>query len=172
MSNSNSETRFIRWLQPGLTTLLVALALGSILFWLMQISSVSQAAPELRLVDTPVPSPVAAALGRALGADAGVSGSTTNTSTSTNTRTNPGSSALVLAAVIAGGSNQGEALISVNGQKAQFFRTGDPVQPGLYLVQVGLRSASLSATPQGNPTWVLSIAAPVLPAASGSAPTQ
>lgn len=139
------------WTQRGVSLALIALAVGSVMFWAMQVVGISNWVPDLRFAPSnPQPS-VAADLGlaRALGGGASA---------------NPKAASVNLALVAVVNQNgQGVALIAADGQKAQAYQLGDQVQPGRYLIQLGLRSAQLGPDPKGAATEVLNIKVPQLP---------
>jgi general secretion pathway protein C len=117
----------------------------------MQIMGVSHFVPDMRFTRG-APEPLSSAdnaLVRALGG--GPSSLTTRA---------PATLALV---AVVNRNGAGAALIAIDGQKAQIYQPGDPVQPGRYLIKLGLRSAELGPTPQGAATEVLNISVPELP---------
>ena len=139
------------WIQGLITALLSALAVGGAMFWGLQITSMPQAGGDVRWVELPAQPAQAASWTRILGAG----------TAEKNLPEVPANLALV--AVIARGDGGGTALLAAAGQKAQAYQIGDEVQPGRYLLQVGLRSASLGASPKGPATEVLELAVPTLP---------
>ena len=135
----------------ALVAMMVALAGGSAAFWVLQVLALPRQSHDLR-VTPDVPTPAVAAsgqLGRALGVVE-------------PTAAAPAVSNLTLTAVI-GGPHRGVALIAADGQKATPFAPGDEVQPGLYLLRLGQRSAELGHAPQGPTSISLSISVPTLP---------
>jgi hypothetical protein len=117
----------------------------------MQIMSVSHFVPDMRFTSGS-PESLASAdndLARDLG---GGSSALANQAPTT----------LALVAVV-NRNGAGTALIAIEGQKAQAYLPGDQVQPGRYLIKLGLRSAELGPNPQGVATEILSIPVPELP---------
>lgn len=145
------------WLARGLTALLSALAVGSVVFWVLQITAMPQTGSDVRWVGQPPAQAEASRWIRALGQPSVA----------------PAAAAveipLTLVAVIAQagqGGRGGAALIAAAGQKAQTFQVADEVQPGRFLLEVGLRSARLGPSPRGPVTETLELAVPALPSAS------
>ncbi len=98
--------------------------------------------------------PAAASLNRALGAAA-----------SASDRASPPalSSRLTLVGVVRAGSRDGAALIAVDGKAARAVRVGAEVEPGLTLLALEPRRASLGAGPQGPETVALELPRPKAP---------
>ena len=72
-------------------------------------------------------------------------------------------SRLVLVGVVRAGSRDGAALIAVDGKPARSVRLRAEVEPGLYLVSLEARRASLGPDPQGPESLVLELPKPKLP---------
>jgi hypothetical protein len=140
------------WTRRAVTLGLIASMVGGVVFWIMQIMGVSHQVPDLRFTRDSSETFSAvdpSTLAKALGGGAIVA-----------TQQAPASLSLV---AVVNRQGSGAALISIDGQKAQAFQPGDQVQPGRYLIQLGLRSAELGPSPQGAPTEQLSISVPKLP---------
>jgi hypothetical protein len=135
------------------TAALLALAVVSLVFWVLRAGSMTRAETGLRFVATPATPASPERWGRALGA----------TPAATSPAAPAAPSALVLAGVISAGQRNGMALIAVDGQKAQAFEPGQEVQPGRYLVGVGPRVARIGTGPQGPVTETLEMTPPALP---------
>ncbi len=155
MTNSTLQTSAPARPARASALVLVALAVGSLVFWGLRLGSMPQSVPELRFVSTPALAGLTPdGLGRALGAVA----------TPDAAPTVPAArSSLTLAGVMARGQGRGAALISVDGQKAQVFETGQAVQAGLYVLAVEPRVVRLGASPQGPVTDTLELVPPALP---------
>jgi general secretion pathway protein C len=131
------------------TFALAALAAASAAYWVLNGVAVSPSSPMAALIASgpaPVdPQAVARLLG---GGDAGVkSVSAVQASPSRYT----------LTGVVAGRSQAGYALISVDGQPAKPFRVGSPVGDALVLQSVSARSAVLGATREALPALTLDL---------------
>ena len=135
---------------------LAALAVGSAVFWVLQISALPRVVSELRFAPEVDAKPASqpAELAQALGAVA----------TPSAAPVAEDSAALKLVAVV-GAGRQGTALIAFRDQKAQPYDVGTEVRPGLFLVRLGLRSAELGSAPQGATTLTLTLSVPELPKA-------
>lgn len=135
---------------------LLALAVGSLVFWGLRLGSMPQSVPQLRFVTTPGLAALSPdGLGRALGVVAQPDSAPTTAPAAR--------SALSLAGVMARGQGRGAALISIDGQKAQAFETGQEVQAGLYVLAVEPRVVRLGSSPQGPVTDTLTLLPPTLP---------
>ena len=140
------------WAHGLVTALMAALALGGIAYWVLQLSAMPQAGHDARWVDLPQSQSTLAPWGRVLGVS------------DQRTAAPEQAANLSLVAVISAGQG-GMAVIAATGQKAQTYQVGDEVQPGRFLVQVGLRSASLGPSAQGPAQEVLELTVPALPTA-------
>ena len=121
-----------RWIRRAATTVLWALAVGSIVFWGLRLAAPPAAAAYAPLAAAPGPQADPSAVGRALGAvtDAPVA------VVAAPTR-------FTLLGVVAGRSSGGTALIAVDGQPARPFRVGSTVVPGFVLESVSPRRVVL-----------------------------
>ena len=99
-------------------------------------------------------SPTPAAMGRALGAPLGASERAAAPSLSTR---------LSLQGVVRAGSHDGAALIVVDGKPARSVRVGMEVEPGLYLLALEPRRASLGPDPRGGESLSLELPRPKTP---------
>ena len=139
-------------MERGVTAALAGLALGGVVFWVMQILALGRADPHVRFVAEPVAAGEPAPLARILGGD-GVPAVASGSPSST----------LTLVAVIARVTQAGSAMISIDGQKAQPYRPGEEVQAGRHVLELGPRSVALGPTPQGPVVEVLELKIPRLP---------
>ena len=139
-------------MERGVTAALAGLALGGVVFWVMQILALGRTDAVVRFVAEPERGTERTALGSLLGAQAKPS-----------TTAEQPQSALTLVAVIARGLHAGSAMISVNGQKAQAYQPGDEVQPGRYVLELGPRQVGLGPSLQGPVAEVLELKVPKLP---------
>jgi general secretion pathway protein C len=98
--------------------------------------------------------PAAASMGRALGATASPSASASTPALS---------SRLALVGVVRAGSHDGAALITVDGKPARSVRVGTEVEPGVYLLALEPRRASLGPDPRGAETASLELPRPKAP---------
>ena len=73
------------------------------------------------------------------------------------------SSRLSLVGVVRAGARDGAALIAVDGKAARAVRVGAEVEPGLYLLALEPRRASLGADPRGAETLALELPKPTAP---------
>ena len=140
-----------------LVTLMVWAALaGSLTYWLLQWPQAGAArdgvVTPVAGADEQMAAPAAASLSRALGAAA------------TDRVSAPAlSSRLSLVGVVRAGSRDGAALIAVDGKAARPVRVGGEVEPGLYLLALEPRRASLGSAPQGAETVALELPRPKTP---------
>jgi hypothetical protein len=151
MQKARPNALDLTWGHRAVTLGLLALAAGGAMFWVMQIAGVSHFVADMRFT-TGTPNAISTpddGLAKALGG--GASPSPTQAS-----------STLALIAVV-NRNGTGTALIAIDGQKAQAYQPGDQVQPGRFLIRLGLRSAELGANPKGPATEVLNIKVPELP---------
>ncbi|MDI9331629.1 MAG: type II secretion system protein N [Alphaproteobacteria bacterium] len=141
------------WPQRLVTLLLAGLAVGSVVFWGLQISAMPSA-EEVRWVEQ-TKGDAPQAWQRALG----------GTQAQATAPAPVAGSPLTLVAVLARGSQGGMAVIASSGQRGESYRVGDEVQPALVLLEVGLRSVRLGPAVGGPATQVLELAVPVMPVA-------
>lgn len=151
MTNTRFRSPDPIWAQRVVTTVLAGLAVGGVVFWFTQILGLSQSDPNLRFLPEARPTASGAGLGRALGAQA-VAPATAAPKTT-----------LKLVAVIARGTHAGSAMIAIDGQKAEPYQPGDEVQPGRFVVELGLRHVGLGPSPQGPVSETLELVVPQLP---------
>jgi general secretion pathway protein C len=143
-----------------LATLAVWAALASsVAYWVLQwprlevsrdgaASNVSVASDELT-VTAPTPAAMARALGGTGGAD--------------RAATPLMSTRLSLQGVVRAGTREGAALIAVDGKPPRAVRIGAEVEPGLYLLALEPRRASLGPEPNGQESLALELPRPKLP---------
>ncbi|NBU43039.1 MAG: general secretion pathway protein C [Betaproteobacteria bacterium] len=147
----------------GWTVRLVTLAVwaalaGSVTYWVLQWPQAGAAreglVTTLAGADEQIAPPAAASLNRALGAAA----------VGADRVSAPGwSSRLSLVGVVRAGARDGAALIAVDGKAARAVRLGGEVEPGLYLLALEPRRASLGADPRGAETLALELPKPKAP---------
>ena len=136
-----------RWAVRLATLVLWLLAAGSCVYW------------GLRMTPRPAPAAVApperqpfaadpAAIARLLGASP--ASATAQPTVSLASRFN-------LVGVVASRSNQGAALIAVDGKPARPYRVGSPIDEGLVLQSVQSRRAVLAASAGGAPVLTLEL---------------
>ncbi len=153
MSNFTPHASAPARLARGTALALLALTVGSLVFWSLRLGSMPQSVPDLRFVTTTAEGWNPDGLRRALGGVDSLPSTPAPVVRST----------LKLAGVMARGQGQGTALISVDGQKAQAFETGQAVQAGVYLMAVEPRGVRLGTSPQGPVTDTLELLPPALP---------
>jgi general secretion pathway protein C len=133
MRNSN-------WVVPAVTALLWAAAAASAVAWGLRLGAPAAqgqlAGSSYRPPPPADPALVARLLGQAQGSAPAAAAP-------------PLSSRFSLVGVVAGRSQQGAALISVDGRPAKPFRVGSFVDEGLVLQSVQQRRAVLAASPDG-----------------------
>ena len=147
----------------GWTVRLVTLAVwaalaGSVTYWVLQCPQTGAAreglVTTLAGADEQTAPPAAASLNRALGAAA----------VGADRVSAPGwSSRLSLVGVVRAGARDGAALIAVDGKAARAVRLGGEVEPGLYLLALEPRRASLGTDPRGAETLALELPKPKAP---------
>jgi general secretion pathway protein C len=136
-----------RWAVAGATFALWALVAASAVYWGMKFTARPAAAPAAVAVRTPAPAdPVAVA--RLLGAEPAAAAETPAPSLA---------SRFSLVGVVASRSQQGAALIAVDGKPAKPFRVGAAVDEGLMLKSVEPRRAVLAASAEGPPVLTLEL---------------
>lgn len=160
-----------RWL-PRLFALLAGAALaGSVVFWVLRLSTprepvVPPAAGEAATQAVPAD---AARLAALLGGGSG--GGTGGGTGAAAAADEPAAAALagrfVITGVVAGPPAQGVALIAVDGKPARPYLEGAEIEAGVVLQSVAPRKAVLAASHQGPPLLTLELPAP---AAAAGAP--
>ncbi|WP_390346488.1 hypothetical protein ACFJIS_03835 [Variovorax boronicumulans] len=137
-----------RWHAPLATTGLWALAAGAAVFWALRLASPADA---VAAAATMPRAPVAAdaeAVARLLG----VVTVTSNASVAPEA-----ASRFALSGVVADPSNQGAALISIDGKPPRPFRVGSKVGESYVLQSVGVRAATLGAQRDGPAAFTLQL---------------
>ena len=131
---------------------------GSVTYWALQWPQSATArdgvVTTVAGADEQTSAPAAASLHRALGAAA---------ATGDRASVPALSSRLSLVGVVRAGSTNGAALIAVDGKAARAVRVGAEVEPGLYLLALEPRRASLGPAPQGAETVALELPKPKAP---------
>jgi general secretion pathway protein C len=131
-----------RWWRRGATFAIAALAAGSATFWGLKFSAPVPSVQTIAVVASGLEAPDAQAWVRLLGgqkADALPAADLVAPDVSSNR--------FKLMGVIAGRSNQGYALIAIDGKPAKPFRVGAQVDEALMLHSVAPRSARLAPRP-------------------------
>lgn len=150
-----------RWHAPLATTGLWALAAGAAVFWALRLASPADAVAAAAAMPRPSVAADAEAVGRLLGV----------VSADNKAPAPPqAASRFALVGVVADPSNQGAALIAIDGKPPRPFRVGSRVGDSYVLQSVGVRAATLGAQVDGPPgfTLQLPVRAPIsvsLPAA-------
>ncbi|MDP9915374.1 general secretion pathway protein C [Variovorax boronicumulans] len=137
-----------RWHAPLATTGLWALAAGAAVFWALRLASPADA---VAAAATMPRAPVAAdaeAVARLLGVV---------TVTSNAPVAPEAASRFALSGVVADPSNQGAALISIDGKPPRPFRVGSKVGESYVLQSVGVRAATLGAQRDGPAAFTLQL---------------
>lgn len=137
-----------RWHAPLATTGLWALAVGAAVFWALRLASPADA---VAAAATMPRAPVAAdaeAVARLLGVV---------TVTSNAPVAPEAASRFALSGVVADPSNQGAALISIDGKPPRPFRVGSKVGESYVLQSVGVRAATLGAQRDGPAAFTLQL---------------
>jgi general secretion pathway protein C len=131
----------------------------SVAYWVLQWPHLD-APRDGALSDTPVASdelstsvPTPAVMARALG---GAGGTDRAATPLLSTR-------LSLQGVVRAGTREGAALIAVDGKSPRAVRVGAEVEPGLYLLALEPRRASLGPEPNGPESLTLELPRPKLP---------
>ena len=126
------------WSSRIVTFTLWGLVAASAVYWGLKVSQVSTSPgiPALAVASAPPAGPKA--LARALGGGLAIS-------QASNDETPPAASRYALVGVVAGLSQRGAALISIDGQEAKPVRVGSPVEGSLVLESVTGRRAVLSS---------------------------
>jgi general secretion pathway protein C len=147
----------------GWTVRLVTLAVwaalaGSVTYWVLQWPQTGVArdgvVTTVAGADETTVTPVAGSLHRALGAAAPAADRASAPALT---------SRLSLLGVVRAGSRDGAALIAVDGKPARAVRVGAEVEPGLYLLALEPRRASLGPDPHGAETASLELPRPKAP---------
>jgi general secretion pathway protein C len=136
-----------KWTVAGATFALWALVAASAVYWGLKIATPSQpATAAATAVRAPAPADPAA-VARLLGASPAAAAAPVVSL----------SSRFTLVGVVASRSNQGAALIAVDGRPAKPFRVGSAIDEGLVLQSVGARRATLAASREGPPVLTLEL---------------
>ncbi|MBJ2159826.1 type II secretion system protein N [Variovorax sp. IB41] len=137
-----------RWHAPLATTGLWALAAGAAVFWALRLSSPVDAVAAAAAMPKPSVTADAEAVGRLLGV----------VSAQTAAPAAPeAASRFALVGVVADPSNQGAALIAIDGKPPKPFRVGSRVGDNYMLQSVGVRAATLGAQVDGPPAFTLQL---------------
>lgn len=130
-----------RWAVAGSTFILWGLVAASAVFWGLKMSARSTGLPSVP-VATRLPAPAdPVAIARLLGA---------TPATATVAPAAPSlASRLALVGVVANRSEQGAALISIDGKPARPYRVGATIEEGVVLQSVASRRAVLAASTTG-----------------------
>jgi general secretion pathway protein C len=137
-----------RWHAPLATTGLWALAAGAAVFWALRLSSPADAVAAAAAMPRPSVTADAEAVGRLLGV----------VSAQTAAPAAPeAASRFALVGVVADPSNQGAALIAIDGKPPKPFRVGSRVGDNYVLQSVGVRAATLGAQVDGPPAFTLQL---------------
>ena len=138
-----------RWAVAGTTFLLWALVAASAVFWGLRMSARSGAAPLAPAVTRAPAAADPAAVARLLGA---------SPATAAAAPAAPAlASRLMLVGVVAGASQRGVALISVDGKPAKPFRVGAAIEEGVVLQSVQGRRAVLAQGADGAAVLTLEL---------------
>jgi general secretion pathway protein C len=137
-----------RWAVAGATFLLWALVAGSAVYWGLKMSARSAAAPAAPVVARTPAAPDPAALARLLGASPAATVAAPAPSLA---------SRFTLVGVVASKSQQGAALISVDGKPPKPFRVGTAIDEGLVLQSVQGRRAVLAESAGGPAVLTLEL---------------
>jgi len=137
-----------RWHAPVATTGLWALAAGAAVFWGLRLASPAEPVAAAATMPKASVAADADAVARLLGA---VSASEAATAAP------EAASRFALSGVVADPSNQGAALISIDGKPPRPFRVGSRVGDNYVLQSVGVRSATLGASAAGPAAFTLQL---------------
>ena len=138
-----------RWAVAGTTFLLWALVAASAVFWGLRMSARSGAAPLAPAVTRAPAAADPAAVARLLGASPATAAAAPAAP--------PLASRLMLVGVVAGASQRGVALISVDGKPAKPFRVGAAIEEGVVLQSVQGRRAVLAQGADGAAVLTLEL---------------
>ena len=140
---SNSHNR---WAVAGATFALWALVAASAVYWGMKLTARPAGTVAAPMASRTPPPADPAALARVLGASPAAAAPQPSLA-----------SRFSLVGVVASRSNQGAALIAVDGKPAKPFRVGAAVNEGLVLKSVESRRAVLAASADGPPVLTLDL---------------
>lgn len=150
-----------RWHAPLVTTLLWGLAAGAAVFWGLRVAAPADPIAAAATMPKPTLSADAGALAQLLGVV-----SVTNAAPVAP----EAASRFALSGVIADASQQGAALIAIDGKPPRPFRVGSRVGEGYVLQSVNVRAATLGTSIDGPAAFTLQL--PVrAPLAMGAART-
>ncbi|RIX78577.1 type II secretion system protein N [Acidovorax cavernicola] len=150
-----------RWHAPLATTGLWALAAGAAVFWALRLASPADAVAAAAAMPRAPVAADAEAVARLLGVV---------TVTSNAPVAPEAASRFALSGVVADPSNQGAALISIDGKPPRPFRVGSKVGESYVLQSVGVRAATLGVQLNGPAAFTLQL--PVRAPLSMGLPTQ
>jgi general secretion pathway protein C len=137
-----------RWHAPLATTGLWALAAGAAVFWALRLSSPADAVAAAAAMPRPSVTADAEAVGRLLGVVSAQAAAPAAPEAA---------SRFALVGVVADPSNQGAALIAIDGKPPKPFRVGSRVGDNYVLQSVGVRAATLGAQADGPPAFTLQL---------------
>jgi general secretion pathway protein C len=137
-----------RWHAPLATTGLWALAAGAAVFWALRLASPTDSVAAAATMPRASFAADAEAVGRLLGV---VSASNTAPAAP------EAASRFALSGVVADPSNQGAALIAIDGKPPRPFRVGSRVGDNYVLQSVGVRAATLGTQLDGPPAFTLQL---------------
>jgi general secretion pathway protein C len=152
-------TSYTRWRIRTATGLTWAAAAAAAVYWGLRLSGPVGAAPAAAPPPAPVAAVDAASLARLLGALPGPAAPPPSSL----------ASRMQLQGVIADRRQGGTALIAVDGKPARPYRAGVAIEPGLVVLALGHRSATLGAS--GGPA-AATLEMPPLPTVASSAPAS
>lgn len=138
-----------KWTVAGTTFVLWSLVAASAVYWGLKFTTPAGTAGAASAVRAPAPADPAA-VARLLGAGPAAAAAAPVASLS---------SRFTLVGVVASRSNQGAALIAVDGRPAKPFRVGAAIDKGLVLKSVEARRATLAASPDGPAVITLELPA-------------
>lgn len=147
-----------RWTVKLLTLVVWACLAGSVAYWVLQWPQAggtrSAGATTVAVSEDVLAAPTATSLARALGA----------APLAPERAAAPAlSSRLSLVGVVRAGTRDGAALIAVDGKPARPVRVGAEVEPGLYVLALEPRRASLGPDPHGAESLSLELPRPKTP---------
>jgi len=140
------------WSVRGITFGVWLLAVGSAVYWVLQVAATPAGAPMAPPVLRSPPPPDVAAVARLLGGDPASSAPQAGAPPTLASR-------FVLQGIVASPSGGGAALIAVDGRPPRPFRVGTAVAEGLVLQSLQGRQAVLGEQRGGPPTLTLELPA-------------
>ena len=151
------QPKLNRWWVPLGTFLTAALAAGSAVYWLLQLSALASVQGRVPMPVPSLPAPDAIAIARVLG------GGKSPVAASVSVLPDVNAGRFKLSGVVASKQDQGLALIAIDGKPARPIKVGGEVGEALLLQTVSRSGATLAPRLDGPATVTLELPKPAVP---------